>query len=346
MSEKIRWGIVGTGGIAKRFAADLAGSRTGRLAGAAGRSEAKARVFAAAFPGVRAHRSYDELLSDRGIDAVYIATPHTEHLPCALQAAAAGKHILCEKPLALNLRDASSMVTAALGHGVLLMEALMYRCHPLTSRLAQRVRSGEIGELVVIKSSFCDAFPFDPAHRAYNRSLGGGAILDLGVYPASLARLLADAAGQALGVDPARVRGTGRLNATTGVDEYSAATALFPSGAVAELACGFSVTTDVTARIHGTLGWIEVPQPFLPGRVGGAARLIVHHHDSSEPEVEIVCASAGLYALEADAFGDALRAGRSEVPAVPHADTLGTLAMLDAWRAEVGVTYDADAPIA
>ncbi len=344
MNEPLRWGIIGTGGIARRFATDLAQSRTGRLAGVASRSEDKARLFAAEFPGVRAHRSYERLLSDAGIDAVYVATPHSEHLVCTLEAVAAGKHVLCEKPLALNRRDALTMVEAARSQGVLLMEALMYRCHPQTARLVQRVRSGDIGELVLIESSFCDAFPFDPTHRAYNRQLGGGAILDLGIYPASLARLLAGAAAHTAGAEPTRLRGAGRLNPVTAVDEHSAATALFPNGIVAELACGFLVTTDATARIHGTHGWIEVPHPFLPGRVGGAARLIVHHRDASQPEVEILSAAKGLYCLEADAFGDALRAGLTEVPAVPHTDTLGTLALLDAWRAEVGVSYDADTP--
>lgn len=344
MNDTLRWGIVGTGGIARRFAADLAQSRTGQLAGVAGRSEGKARAFCAEFPGVRAHRSYEQLLSDPGIDAVYVATPHSEHLACTLQAVAAKKHVLCEKPLALNRRDALTMVEAARCQGVLLMEALMYRCHPQTSRLVQRVRSGDIGELILIETSFCDAFPFNPAHRAYNRSLGGGAILDLGIYPASLARLLAGAAGKSQSGEPIRLRGAGRLNPVTAVDEHSAATALFPGGVVAELACGFLVTTDGAARIHGTNGWIEVLQPFLPERIGGPARLIVHYRDSSQPEVEILSTGKGLYCLEADTFGDALRAGLPEVPAVPHADSLGTLALLDAWRAEVGVTYDADAP--
>ncbi|MFI5335568.1 MAG: Gfo/Idh/MocA family protein [Opitutales bacterium] len=339
MADRLRWGILSTGGIAHKFATDLGRSRTGRLVAVGSRAPESAVRFAAAHGGIRAHGSYEALLADPEVQAVYIAPPHPQHAEWAVCAARAGKHILCEKPLALRGADAKRMVAAAAQHGVLLMEAFMYRCHPQTSRLVELVRAGAIGELRGIEAFFVVQFPFDPAHRAYNRALGGGGILDLGGYPVSFARLLAGAAAGRPFAAPARFRGAGRLNRLTGVDEYATAVADFPGGITARLACGFSGPTGISASLTGTAGRIEVPVPFFPGQLGREEKIVLHRPGAGPEEIGFP-AGAPLYALEADAVADALAAGRLEVAAMTPADTLGNMAVLDDWLAQVGVSYD------
>ncbi|HLP25291.1 MAG TPA: Gfo/Idh/MocA family oxidoreductase [Acidobacteriota bacterium] len=337
MSDRLQWGILGTGGIARRFATDLRDSRTGRLVAIGSRAQETADRFSADFGGVRAHGSYTALLADPAVQAVYIAPPHPQHLEWTLAAAAAGKHILCEKPLALRGSDARRMVEVAQRHDVLLMEAFMYRCHPQTARLVELVRSGAIGELRMIDATFSLDFPFDPAHRAYNRELGGGGILDLGCYPVSFARLLAGAAEGRAFVEPVQFKGVGRLNSTTRVDEYAAAVATFGNGVVARLVCGFAGPREIRAQLQGTAGVIEVPMPFFPG---SEARLTLRRSAATEPEEITVTAPSPIYALEADAVADALAKGQREVAAMTIADTLGNMAVLDEWLRQLGVSYD------
>ncbi|MBI2511678.1 MAG: Gfo/Idh/MocA family oxidoreductase [Opitutae bacterium] len=337
MSDGLQWGILGTGTIARRFASDIRESRTSRLVAIGSRAQETADRFAAEFGGVRAHGSYAALLADPTVQAVYIAPPHPQHLEWTLAAAAAGKHILCEKPLAVRGSDAQRMVEVARRRGVLLMEAFMYRCHPQTARLAELIRSGAIGELRMIDATFAVDFPFDAAHRAYNRELGGGGILDLGCYPVSFARRMAGAAQGRAFVEPVQFKGIGRLNATTHVDEYAAAVATFGNGIVARLACGFAGPREICARLHGTGGLIEIPTPFFPG---AEARFTLRRADAAEPEEIAVPAPGPLYALEADAVADALARGEREVAAMTPADTLGNMAVLDEWLAQLGVSYE------
>ena len=264
----LNWGILATGGIARKFAAALPESRTGRLVAVGSRTAAAAEKFAADHGGIRAHGSYEALLADPEVQAVYIATPHPSHLEWTLRAAAAGKHILCEKPLALNHADAARMIGAARRHRVFLMEAFMYRCHPQTARLAELVAEGTIGELRAIHANFTAPFKFDPAHRIFDKALGGGAILDLGCYPVSVSRRMAGAAlGQPF-VEPLSFQGTGRLNAITGADEVAAATLAFPGGITAQISCSSCLPLEIRVRLIGTGGWIDVPNPFHPGNPG------------------------------------------------------------------------------
>ena len=339
MTAKLNWGILATGMIARKFATDLPGSRTGRLVAVGSRTREAAEKFAADFSGVRAHGSYEALLADPEVQAVYIAPPHPQHLEWTLRAAAAGKHILCEKPLALNRTDAGRMIDAARQHSVFLMEAFMYRCHPQTARLAELVCNGAIGELRVIQATFSVNFPFDPAHRLYNKALGGGGILDLGCYPVSFSRRMAGAALGRIFAEPLEFRGGGRLNAVTGVDEYAAATAVYPGGITAQLACGMCAGQDIQARLHGTAGWIDVPVPFFPGLEGRADRIFLHRPGAKAPEEIIFAGGIGLYGQEADIVAEAVARGEMEAPNMSHADTLGNLAALDQWRRQLGVRY-------
>jgi predicted dehydrogenase len=217
----------------------------------------------------------------------------------------------------------------------------MYRCHPQTRKIVELVRAGAIGELRLIRAAFSVARDFDPEHRMFKRELGGGAILDLGCYPVSFARLIAGAALGRPFADPVEFHATGRLHPQARTDEYAAAVARFPGDVIAELSCGSTVVHDMAARIHGTRGWLDVPVPFTPGLEGRDEQIVLHRAGAAPEELAIPGRGVGLYAHEADAVAEALARGAREVPEMSWADTLGNMAVLDAWRAAAGVTYDA-----
>ena len=341
MITKLNWGVITTGWIARKFVTDLLQSKTGRLVAVGARQLADAEKFARDFGGARAHGSYEALLADPEVQAVYIGTPHPLHKEWAIKAAQAGKHILCEKPLTLTRADTRQIIDAAKRHNVLLMEAYMYRFHPQTLKLVELVRSGVIGELRLIRASFNVMCNFDPEHRMFKKSLGGGAILDLGCYPVSFSRHLAGAAtGQAF-VEPVEFHGTGHVHPAVGTDDFATAVAKYPGGISAELSCGSLVLNDNSAQLYGTKGWIEVPNPFTPGLEGKTEEIFVHCAGAAIPEkITIASPGVGLYAYEADAVAEALARGEREVPLVTWADMLGNAAIMDRWLADVGVKYD------
>jgi predicted dehydrogenase/aryl-alcohol dehydrogenase-like predicted oxidoreductase len=328
--DRLRWGIAGTGRIAGRFASGLARSRTGRLVAVGSRTREHADAFGDQFDVPVRHGSYEALLADGQVDAVYVATPHPSHAELAIRAAEAGKHVLCEKPLALNHAQAMAMVEAAAEHDVFLMEAFMYRCHPQTARLVELVGSGEIGELRAIRATFGFATRFDPASRLLDRALGGGGILDVGGYCASMARLLA-------GAEPVEVKAAGRIG-ETGVDEHAAAMLRFPGDVVAELFCSVRARADNAVWVFGTEGTIEVPAPWLPG----AEAEITVARDGREPRRVVVTTSDDLYGAEADEVAVHLEA--RQAPAMSWDDSLGNVRVLDRWRQEIGLVYDVETP--
>ena len=341
----LRWGIFSTGRIAGVFARGVATTRTGRVVAVGSRTPENAARFAAehGIAPTGAHGSYEALLADPGVEAVYIATPHPEHVAWVERAAAAGKHILCEKPAGMNLAEGRRMVTAARRAGVLFMEAFMYRCHPQTTRIAALVRSGAIGRVRLVQASFGFRAEYSPASRLWSRALGGGGILDVGGYPMSFARWIAGAAagGVEAFADPVEVTGVGRLHPETGVDEWAAAGVRFADGLVAQLATGVGLALDNQARVFGTEGWIEVPHPWIITRGGGALDFRLHRRGAGAPET-ITTEAGNLYGLEAAEFAAVLRAGGGAVPAMTPEDTLGNLAALDRWRAAIGLVYPAD----
>lgn len=341
MAQQLNWGILTAGWVARKFANDLRQSQTGRLVAVGARRLADAQKFAADFGGVHAHGSYAALLADPAVHAVYIGTLHPWHAEWALQAAAAGKHILCEKPLTLRRADTKRVIAAAKKHRVLLMEAFMYRLHPQTRKLIELVRSGAIGELRLIRASFNVICKFDPAHRMFKKELGGGAILDLGGYPVSFARHLAGAVHGRAFAEPEEFHPAGHRHPQTGTDDFATAVARFPGAILAELSCGSTVVNDNGASLHGTKGWIDIPNPFTPGLEGRSEQIIVHRQGVGTPQViTIHSPGVGLYAYEADAVAAALARGACEVPEAPWADSLGIAGMLDQWLKSAGVSYD------
>jgi predicted dehydrogenase/aryl-alcohol dehydrogenase-like predicted oxidoreductase len=335
----LRWGIVSTGRIARAFAADLATSESGRLVAVA--SRAVERV--AGFGEIRAHGSYDALLGDVDADAVYIATPHPFHAPWAIAAAEAGKHVLCEKPLAMNLAEVEAVVDAAERSGVFLMEAFMYRCHPQTEVLVELLRENTIGEVRVIEAVHSFRGPDDPAGRLLARELGGGGILDVGCYCMSGARLVAAVALGSECVDPVEVSGSGHIG-ETGVDEWAVASLSFDGGIVAHLSTGVHVDQPPRLAIYGSEGSIVLSEPWLP-TVRGEPKITIRR-PGREPETLVVESTRRLYAYQADVVALCVHSGVSEAgfPACSWDDSLANARALDRWRYAVGVTYDADDP--
>ena len=340
---ELRWGIVATGVIARAFARHLPTSASGRLVAVASRDGERARRFAVDLGGVRAHGSYEALLEDGDVDAVYIATPHPLHAAWAVRAAEAGKHVLCEKPLTVNEAEASAVVEAAADHGVFLMEAFMYRCHPQTAALVSLLHAGAVGDVRVIEAVHSFRGSDDPAGRLLANDLGGGGILDVGCYCVSGARLVA---GVALGGDvaePVRVSGAAHVG-STGVDEWAVASLGFESGIVAHLSCGVAVHQPPVLRVHGADGTITVTSPWLPTADGEMTTRITVERSGEPVETVAVTAERGLYAYQADVVAAGVAAGAQEatVPAPSWADSLGNMRVLDAWRRSVGVAYHAE----
>ena len=344
--KRIRWGLLATGAIAKAFARGVKASETGELAAVGSRSLEKAQAFGAEFGIAACHGSYEALLADLSVEAVYISTPHPLHTEWAFRAAAAGKHVLVEKPIGLNQYEAQAIIEAAAASKVFIMEAYMYRCHPQTSRLVELLRAKAIGDVGVIQATFSFQAGFNAESRLWNNALAGGGILDVGGYTTSIARLVAGAAQGLPFADPVAVSGAGRLHPQTGVDAWAVATLKFTGGIVATLATGVGVNQENVLRIFGSEGNIFVPSPFIASREKALPGIIVvNRKGEASREIAIDCPVTS-YALEADVCGRAIRAGRQQpdAPAMTWADTLGNIRVQDAWRAAIGLTYEAEKP--
>lgn len=219
----------------------------------------------------------------------------------------------------------------------------MYRCHPQTEKVVSLIREGAIGEVRMVQAAFGFPAGFNPASRLWANDAGGGGILDVGCYPVSFARLIAGVASGRPFLNPKKVTASGRLNADTGVDEYSAAILEFENGVVAQIATTITTPQDNSARIYGTKGWIAVPNPWTPNREDGISSITLYQTGTAEPQA-IGIQAAPLYALEADAFARAVRAGLRDVPEMSTDDTLGNLAALDQWREAIGLVYESEKP--
>ncbi|MEM7627168.1 MAG: aldo/keto reductase [Planctomycetota bacterium] len=349
-SRVVRWGVLGAGAIAKAFVQGITALDCASVTGIGSRSLEKAKVFAddAGLTGATCHGSYEALLAAPDIDAVYIATPHPMHAHWAIRAAEAGKHILCEKPVALNHAEAMAVVEAARAHGVFFMEAFKDRCHPQTAKLLKLLGDNAIGEVRTVRVEFGfnaeDWGGVDPESRLFSPQLGGGGILDVGCYAVEMARLIAGAASDKPFLDPIEVKAVGTLGAT-GVDEWTAAVLLFDNGVVAQVATGIRAALENGCHIVGSTGSITLPDPWLNSREDAeTGRIIVQNADGKQ-EIEIACEHNG-FGYEAEVASRAILAGKTaaDTPAMTPADTLGQMKTLDAWRAQLKLSYPQETP--
>lgn len=323
-SGTIRWGILGTGTIARTFATGLTALSDARLVAVGSRSQEAADHFAGQFGAERRHASYEALAQDPGVDAIYIATPHSMHRECAELCLRAGKAVLCEKPFAINQREAVAMVMTARECGVFLMEAMWTRFLPLIDRVRVLIADGAIGELRMLWSDFGFRTNVNPNSRLFDPWLGGGALLDVGIYPVSMAYLLF---GQ-----PERIASMADLG-ETGVDEQAAIIFGHPGGRMALLSTAIRTSTPMETTIIGTEGTIRLHSPsWRP------TKLTLTRSDGSSELLEAPYEGNG-YHYEAAEVGRCLRAGLKESPTMPLDETLAIMRTMDAIRAQWGLKY-------
>ncbi|GAB2925715.1 Gfo/Idh/MocA family protein [Streptomyces mayteni] len=322
-ARPVRWGILATGSIASRFAGDAQRMPEAELVAVGSRAKGPAEEFAERFDIPRAYGSWAELAADDGVDVVYVATPHNAHHAAVRQCLEAGRAVLCEKPFTLNAPEAESLVTLARSRGLFLMEAMWMYCNPTIRRMVGLVRDGAIGEVRAVQADFGIGGPLDPGHRLLDPALGGGALLDLGVYPVSFAQLL-------LG-EPEEVAAWARL--TGGVDTNTGLLLGFASGAVATLSTSLVADTPRTASVTGSAGRIEFPRGFF------FADRFVLHRPGREPEEFADPGPADTFVHQIAEVTRALRAGEPESPLVPLDGSLAVMRTLDAARARIGLRY-------
>ncbi len=342
MKTKLRWGILGTGNIARQFAQAMALAQRGSLRSVGSRSLSSAQAFAAAYQVPQAHGSYDALLADPAVDAVYISLPNSLHHEWTIRALRAGKHVLCEKPLAANRAQAVEMFDVARRTGRLLVEAFMFRSSPLTAAWLKEVRGGMIGRVLMVRSSFCFCTRLQEGNIRFARSMAGGALMDVGCYCINLSRLVAVG-------EPVAMTISSRLSAA-GIDEVSVGTLRFADGMVACFTCGMTVHADNTASICGTEGYVEIPIPWKPPV--GEANFIVSASvppmmeagnnsrtmpvpGSSPRRVVPVKIALPLIAQEAEDFAASALDGSP--PSVAEDDSLGNMTVLDELRRTAGI---------
>jgi len=339
MSTQLRWGILGTGNIAKQFAAAFGSARRSVLGSVGSRSLQAAQDFGANYKIPRRFGSYDEVLDDREVDAIYISLPNSMHHEWTIKSLEAGKHVLCEKPLAMDENESRAMFEAARKNNRVLMEAFMYRCHPLTHAVQETIRSGGIGEVRAIRTSFCYRTTRVEGNVRFQRQLGGGGLMDVGCYCLSFSRLIA-------GAEPIAIHGQAHFH-ETGVDDVASAVLTFPSQLLASFICGMSLQADNTATICGSEGYIEIPIPWKPP-VKGATYVIAHgmppRMDAGAKaapvnprETRTIDAPMELYALEADDFAATVLGGQSA--RITREDSLGNMRALDELRRQIGLSF-------
>jgi predicted dehydrogenase/aryl-alcohol dehydrogenase-like predicted oxidoreductase len=342
MAEKLQWGIIGAGSIAAAFAEGVQCSKRCELLAVASRSQAKSDAFGETHAIARRYGSYEALLEDADVQAVYIATPHPMHAEWAIKCAEAGKHILCEKPVTLNAFDAIAVIEAARQNDVFFMEAYMYRCTAQTRKLVQLLREKVIGDVRLIEGRFGFNGGADPEGRLLNNALGGGGILDIGGYTTSYARMIAGVALDGEFAEPIAIKATGRLHPQTGVDTFASALLTFPVGITANLQCSVDLSLPDRIAVYGTKGWLDVLTPwFAQGRTGGSSRILVHLQGEPVRTVTVRSQEA-LYGCEADHVARHLKKRQGQFPAMSWNDSIGNMQTQDAWRSQIGLLYESE----
>ena len=338
--NKLRWGILSTGNIARQFCEGVAKSHRCTLTAVGSRKLESAQAFAKEHQIPTAHGDYAALIADPAIDAIYIGLPNHMHHQWTLRSLQAGKHVLCEKPLASNAAQAQEMFDAASKAGRLLVEAFMYRSHPLIHAVTNAVRTGRIGQLRMIRTSFCFAVKNMATNIRFSTEMAGGGLMDVGCYCINFARHLA-------GQEPNRMTATAHLH-PSGVDDLATGTLGFPSGVLASFTCGMIAHADNTASILGSEGFIEIPVPWkptakstyilsrgIPPRMDQPQSTGTTSPATAPRETINIDTGGGLYDLEADDFAAAVANEKS--PVITPQDSLGNMRVLDELRRQVGV---------
>ena len=325
--DRLHWGILATGNIANAVVQDLQLSHKSTVGAVASRSADRAQSFAQQHGIETAYASYQQLFEDPDIDIIYIATPHSEHVQNTINALEAGKHVLCEKPLALNEAQASRCFELAAEKRLFLMEALWMRFFPVLNRVEQWLKQGLIGKVHSYSASFCLEVPYDANHRLYKPKLGGGALLDLGIYPLSLATWLFG--------EPEHIEGTARLSGS-GVDLSNDFSLHYADGMRAVCQSSVLIKQPEMALIQGSTGEIKIePRFFCPSRA------TLNQGGQIIGEIDIPTPGNG-YGYEITEVESCLLANRLTSDRMPPPQTLLNMRLMDQLRANWGLKYPGD----
>ena len=344
--NKIRWGIIGPGSIANNFADALLQTYSAELIAVASLNDNRRTVFGDKYNIKNSLRfdNYDSLLNCDLVDAVYISTPHTLHADLSIRAAGKGKHILCEKPGAVNFKQGKKVIQAVQDAGVFYKEGFMYRCHPQIPALLELIKNKTIGDITKITSSFgFDMTKVIPEHRLFNINLAGGAILDVGLYPVSLSRMIAGVQSGKKFVNPIKLSAEAQIG-ETGVDEVSSAIMEFDNGIIAEVHTAIMKNMDNNAIIEGSDGKIIVDNPWMPGRDGGPYHSNIRIIKNGKEEIREFKGPEHLFFFEAELSSQSILKEKQQVPhpAMTWEDTLGNLKVLDQWRQKINYKLNED----
>src|SRR3954470_2935964 len=327
MTTPIRWGLLATGGIARTFATDLQLLPDCEILAVGSRAQTTADAFAADFGAPRSYGSYAELAADPDVDAVYVSTPAPGHLSATLLAIEHGKAVLCEKPFAMDRAEAQQMVDAARSAGVFLMEAMWTRFMPHVARIREILAAGTLGDLVYLTAEHGQWFAHDPEHRLFAPALGGGALLDLGIYPVSFAHFVFGAPSSISAVS---------TPAFTGVDGTTSMLLRYPSGAHAVLTTTLAAASANPAVIYGTEARLEIDGTFY---VPTSFRVVSRDGEVLETFTSPQEGRGMQY--EAAEVNRCLRDGLTESPLLPLDESLEIMGVLDEVRAQIGLDYRA-----
>jgi len=322
--KNYRWGIIGPGKIAAKFAVALPLAGHASLAAVASRDEARAREFAGKSGAARYYTRYEDLAADPDIDAVYIATPHGFHAEHAILCLQHGKAVLCEKPMALSARQVQMMIDAARGNKAFLMEAMWTRFLPVMEKIMELIRDGQLGTVKYVRGDFGFYAPFNPSGRLYDLRLGGGALLDIGIYPLFLCLLL-------LG-EPDTIHAAAHL-APTGSDETCQAILQYRDGRSAMISSTLACQTSITAEIAGTEGMIRLSTPWYKND-----RFTLLRPGEEEVTISVEPMVNG-FEYQIREVTQCLDKGLLESPLHSHADSLRLSRTMDVIRGQVGVKY-------
>ena len=326
-NQPIRFGIVGTGGIAHRFANAIKNTKNAVLVAVASRTKENADRFAEEFNIPNAFGSYEAMAQSDVIDAAYIAVPHSGHHDCSILMMQHGKHVLSEKPMAVNSREAEEMIACAKENHVLLMEAMWARLVPGTLKLLELVQNGTLGEIRGVEGKFCYQMDEDEmGHHVFKNENGGGSLLDVGVYGLNFASWY-------LGND---VRDLFAMtDKYKDVDDHTCVLMKYESGAIADISSALLLEKPNEGYIYGTKGYAHVKRFYAPQEIE------LHFHDGSTQTIETPYAGNG-FEEQIEHFSECVQAGLNESPIVTHAQTLYITRQMDAIRKIIGVTYPQD----
>lgn len=323
--DMMRWGILSTGRIAGKMAQAIGLLDDAVIMAVGSRSAGSARAFGERFGIPKQHASYEALAADPEVDVIYVATPHNLHMENTLLALQNGKHVLVEKPFALNAAQSQRMVDEARRHNLFLMEAMWMRFIPAIVKVRELINDGVLGKIQRVEATFSFAAPFNPTDRLFDINLAGGALLDVGIYPLSFIAMV-------LGTQPIKSESSADLG-KTGVDEAARGVLHYPDGVEAVWRAGISHNLPCTATITGEKGTLSLPDRFFH-----ADAYTLHLTGQAPQTVEMPYGDNG-FEFQAMAVNAAIRNGERESPIISWADSVAIMQMLDDIRAPWGLTY-------